>query len=211
MADRTMAPVRMRRGSGLRWTVFAVVLAGSGCTPMDDLLVSIFGRSMRDQNSLGTYEQPILPPEGAVPFASGNYPAGPGDVNVGQPEGTAVPEPITAIQVAQALLNPDGFPQITALENPVPITPASLTRGEEVFLRACSPCHGASGTGDGTVAGVVPIFGTSLLTEQARGFTDGYIYSIIRVGRGAMPAYGHQISHFDRWHVVNYVRQLQGQ
>ena len=25
-----------------------------------------------------------------------------------------------------------------------------------------------------------------------------------------MPAYGHQIAHYDRWHVVNYVRQLQG-
>ena len=26
-----------------------------------------------------------------------------------------------------------------------------------------------------------------------------------------MPPYGHQIGHYDRWHVVNYVRQLQGQ
>jgi mono/diheme cytochrome c family protein len=40
--------------------------------------------------------------------------------------------------------------------------------------------------------------------------TDGYIYTLIRVGRGIMPAYAHQIAHYDRWHVVNYVRQLQG-
>ena len=25
-----------------------------------------------------------------------------------------------------------------------------------------------------------------------------------------MPPYGHQIPNFDRWHIVNYVRQLQG-
>ena len=25
-----------------------------------------------------------------------------------------------------------------------------------------------------------------------------------------MPAYGHQIGHYDRWHVVNYLRRLQG-
>lgn len=25
-----------------------------------------------------------------------------------------------------------------------------------------------------------------------------------------MPAYGHQIGHYDRWHIVNYVRRLQG-
>ena len=40
--------------------------------------------------------------------------------------------------------------------------------------------------------------------------SDGYIYGMIRVGRVWMPAYGHQIAHYDRWHVVNYVRQLQG-
>jgi mono/diheme cytochrome c family protein len=33
---------------------------------------------------------------------------------------------------------------------------------------------------------------------------------MITVGRGIMPAYGHQIAHYDRWNVVNYVRQLQG-
>jgi len=31
----------------------------------------------------------------------------------------------------------------------------------------------------------------------------------VRVGRGLMPAYGHQVSHFDRWHIVNYIRLLQ--
>ena len=25
-----------------------------------------------------------------------------------------------------------------------------------------------------------------------------------------MPPYGHQIGHYDRWNVVNYIRQLQG-
>ena len=30
-------------------------------------------------------------------------------------------------------------------------------------------------------------------------------------GRGLMPEYGSRITHFDRWRVVNYVRQLQAQ
>ena len=34
---------------------------------------------------------------------------------------------------------------------------------------------------------------------------------MIRVGRGLMPAYAHQISHFDRWNIVNYIRVLQRQ
>jgi len=33
----------------------------------------------------------------------------------------------------------------------------------------------------------------------------------MRVGRGLMPPYGHQISHFDRWNIVNYIRLLQRQ
>ena len=40
-------------------------------------------------------------------------------------------------------------------------------------------------------------------------YSDQYIYAMIRVGRGLMPEYGSRITHFDRWHVVNYVRQLQ--
>jgi hypothetical protein len=40
--------------------------------------------------------------------------------------------------------------------------------------------------------------------------SDGNIFGMITVGRGIMPAYGHQVAYWDRWHVVNYIRQLQG-
>jgi mono/diheme cytochrome c family protein len=178
---------------------------------MDDAIVAIFGRSMRDQSSLGSYENPLLPPDGAVPFASGNFPAGPGMVNVGQPEGTPMPEPVTAQDVSAAARLPQDYPQITGLLNPIPVSDASLARGEQMFDRACSPCHGTTGVGDGPITGVVSFLGVSLLSDQAIGLSDGYIYSIIRVGRASMPQYGHQVSHFDRWHIVNYVRALQGQ
>ena len=50
----------------------------------------------------------------------------------------------------------------------------------------------------------------SLLTARARGYTDGYLYSIIRYGRGLMPRYGDKVSDpADRWAIVNHVRQLQ--
>jgi mono/diheme cytochrome c family protein len=42
-------------------------------------------------------------------------------------------------------------------------------------------------------------------------YSDQYLYAMIRVGRGLMPEYGSRITHFDRWSVVNYVRQLQRQ
>ena len=187
-----------------RWpSVLAVVFLGAGCSPLDDVLQGIFGRSMRVQSSIGAYENPLPPPNGSVPFAAGNFPAAPGMVNVGQPEVAEVPPPVTQAQLFQQA------PEITEIPNPIPATTASLSRGEEVFNRACSPCHGTAGDGTGPVtrSGIPPF---SLLVTSAMSLTDGYIYSIIRVGRGIMPPYGHQISHYDRWHVVNYVRQLQG-
>ena len=186
------------------WMVLALVLlTGVGCTPMDDLLVSIFGRSMRDQPSIGAYEDPRLPPEGAVSFASGNFPAAPGEVAVGQPEGGVMPPPITPLQLLQ------GHPDAVDLENPIAPDDASLERGEELYMRSCMPCHGEVGAGGGpvTAAGVASF---TLIEGPVLDHSDGYLYSIIRVGRGSMPAYGHQITHYDRWHVVNYVRQLQG-
>ncbi len=182
----------------------AAALVASGCSPLDDVLQAVFGRSMRVQSSIGEYENPLAPPEGSVPFAAGNFPSAPGAVNVGQPELADFPAPVTQTQLFQQA------PEVTGLVNPVGATPASLARGEVVFNRACSPCHGTAADGGGPVTRAgIPAF--SLLTPTAAGYPDGYLYTIIRVGRGIMPPYGHQISHFDRWHIVNYVRELQAQ
>lgn len=78
--------------------------------------------------------------------------------------------------------------------------------GEELFQIYCTPCHGSSGDG----AGKVSIGALSLLTEKARKLSDGYLYSMIRYGRGNMPRYGDKIVRRDeRWLVVDYVRELQ--
>ena len=199
MAEGGWGSVRTARGL----TVLAALLTGAGCSPMDDVLQAVFGRSMRVQSSIGAYENPVLPPEGSVPFAAGNFPAAPGMVNLGQPEIAAIPARVTQTQLFQQA------PEVTEIPNPVEATPASLARGEAMFNRACSPCHGTAGDGTGPVtsAGIPPF---SLLSPQAIEYTDGYIYSLIRIGRGIMPPHGHQITHYDRWHIVNYVRQLQG-
>ena len=93
------------------------------------------------------------------------------------------------------------------------VRPANLVRrpdsrgGEELYLTYCAVCHGFQGAGDGPVREILPL---SLLTAQARGYNDGYIYSMIRYGRGRMPQYGDKIVRPDeRWAVVDYVRSLQ--
>ncbi len=183
----------------------ALVLASSACTPLDDAMVAIFGRSMRDQPSFDPYESPLPGPEGSVAFSSGNFPAEAGEVNVGQPQALEeVPPPFTQLDV----LNEAEV--VVTLPNPVPVTRSSVERGEVLFVRYCAPCHGPNGAG---VTGYIIPAGYPpypLVTDRVKGFTDGYIYGMIRMGRGLMPAYGHRISHFDRWNVVNYLRVLQG-
>ncbi len=201
-----MSKPRTRAGRPRTWLnlgLAASLLLAAGCSPLDDLMVAAFGRSMRDQPSFDPYENPLQPPANSVPFASGNFPAGPDRVNLGQPAGTAQPAPFTQGELVQQA------PHVVGLVNPVPATAESLARGQELYARACVPCHGTGGAGDGPVTqrGMLQM---SLLTDQARGYADGYIYGIIRVGRGLMPSYGHQITHYDRWHLVNYVRSLQG-
>jgi mono/diheme cytochrome c family protein len=93
------------------------------------------------------------------------------------------------------------------LRNPTDGVPNA--RGDTLYHTFCAVCHGVAGAGDGTVGPKVAA--PSLLTPRAMGYSDGYIYSMVRYGRGIMGKYGDKITNqHDRWEVVNYVRQLQG-
>jgi mono/diheme cytochrome c family protein len=197
---------------GRRWAralaaVLALVALG-GCKPLDDGMVAIFGRSMRDQRSFDPYENTRPAPENSVAFAAGNWPAADGEVNLGQPEGVAIPH-FTQFDLGVPGV---GGPVIQGLVNPTdPTSSASLERGEELYLRFCVVCHGPDGVGaNANIADKHPLLPAyNLSGAQVAGYSDAYIYAMIRVGRGLMPSYGARITHFDRWHVVNYVRQLQ--
>jgi mono/diheme cytochrome c family protein len=202
----------MRRSRFMRPVLTGLALMTlAGCKPLDDGMVFIFGRSMRDQRSFDPYENPRPAPEGSVAFAAGNYPAKDGDVNLGQPEGVAIP------YFTQLDLGPEigvGGPAIQRLVNPTdPTSAASLERGEEIYMRFCVVCHGPDGVGTNAyIADKHPLLPAyNLSGEQVSAYTDQYLYAMVRVGRGLMPEYGSRVTHFDRWHVVNYVRQLQAQ
>ncbi len=125
--------------------------------------------------------------------------------------------PITGGEAEWGIGNPGGNPPMygfdtltaNALKNPTTDPAATLARGDTVYTNFCSACHGGAGDGKGLVG--VKMGAMSLLTDKAKGYGDGYIYSIVRYGRGVMPQYGDKIYRpTDRWAVVNYVRQMQG-
>ena len=94
------------------------------------------------------------------------------------------------------------------LVNPVLPTKESLDLGKRKFLTFCSPCHGNLADGESRLRGQFPR-PPSLHTERAINFPDGRIYHVITNGQNAMPSYAPQITRYERWCIVNYVRVLQ--
>jgi len=163
--------------------VAAATLFVAGLGACDDQIKHVpWFETMYRQASVETYERPMtLPPEGAVPLGAERH---------------------------SSLIDSD------SLANPLAgrRDAATLERGQILYQQYCVVCHGQSGAGDGPVVGEnrLPALPTlDLTSERAVGLTDGYLWGMIANGRGVMPSY-RRIPADDRWYIVNYVRQLQG-
>lgn len=163
------------------------MLALAGCTGLDRALGRVpFFTTMRDQVAIRPFEQPFrLPPEGAVP--------------------------VTGREDSLDITTPEGLRVVDAHGNPVARGDAAGDlRGARLYRTYCAVCHGTQGRGDGTVAGKLG-YVPDLTLDITKQRSDGYLYAIVRHGRGLMPRYGDKLrDRNDRWHVVNYVRSLQG-
>lgn len=94
--------------------------------------------------------------------------------------------------------------------NPLPVTAQLLARGRERFTIYCTPCHGATGEGNGITKkiGALAVV-ASLHDKRIVELPDGDIFNTITHGKNLMGAYGPQIPVEDRWAIVAYVRALQ--
>lgn len=117
---------------------------------------------------------------------------------------------VSIYQVSSAPL-PATIDSMSALPNPVAVDERSLANGRMYFQINCAACHGETGDGNTAMKLLNPMYGfpPSLLTDQAKARSDGYIWGMMRNGRGLMPPYN-RIEESDRWDVVNYLRGLQG-
>ncbi|MCB2153688.1 cytochrome c [bacterium] len=123
------------------------------------------------------------------------------------PEGT-VPQGFEPYTITDA----EADELASKLQNPLPRTWEVMKAGEKYFNIYCTPCHGETGDGMGTVitaqAGMpMPpsLFSDKLVDE----WTDGRIFHVITRGQGNMPPYASRLSADRRWAVIHYVRALQ--
>jgi len=96
------------------------------------------------------------------------------------------------------------------LVNPVTPTRQSLELGKAAYETYCATCHGETGLGDGPV-GKKYITPTNLSSAYVQDKPDGDIYYTITYGGLAiMPSYADSVPVIERWHIVNYIKQVFG-
>jgi len=90
-----------------------------------------------------------------------------------------------------------------------------LARGKDRYGIYCTPCHDATGSGNGEVAAHAVATGAAVMKpptyhqDRLRHAPDGQIFATISNGVRNMPSYAFQIPNRDRWAIVGYVRALQ--
>lgn len=166
----------------------ALTTSAVGCTKIENVIARVpFLAFMHSSPAFDPYEAPRPAPENAVPFLS--------------PLGDA---PHAEGNAQTALLELAG-----RVTNPIQADSASMADGAVLYARFCAVCHGPQGAGDGTILGPDRFpFAPALTTPVVDGYSDGYVYAVIRQGRGLMPAYGPRMTERQRWLIVNYVRAL---
>ena len=94
--------------------------------------------------------------------------------------------------------------------NPLMASDNNIDRGEVLFTRFCSHCHGKAGDGQGVLftSGRFLLPPGNLTAEKAVNRPDGEIYHIITVGYGGMADHGSQILPDERWKIILYVRNV---
>jgi mono/diheme cytochrome c family protein len=98
-------------------------------------------------------------------------------------------------------------PNVEPVTNPVPASADSHTRGEKLYVKFCSKCHGMNGNGAGPSAHGFSTDPRKLWSwYQADKSADPYLFWFITNGRSDMPPWGVILSENQRWDLVNYIK-----
>ncbi len=92
---------------------------------------------------------------------------------------------------------------------PMPVTRATLARGQARFEIYCAACHGRIGDADGMIVQRGFPQPPSLHEQRLRDAPVGHFFDVITHGYGVMYSYASRVSPEDRWAIAAYIRALQ--
>jgi mono/diheme cytochrome c family protein len=93
--------------------------------------------------------------------------------------------------------------------NPLPITQELLAVGRERFTIYCSPCHSATGDGNGITSKYGMIRAGNFHDARLVRMPDGEIFNTVTMGKNLMASYASQVSISNRWAIIAYIRALE--
>lgn len=175
--------MNLRRLSNLVWVACLLAIPSAGISlPWD--------KDMRDQPSMKPQDSVVETSRTSMPVGGKDQFAPPKDI----------------IELVRARLEAG-----RVLVNPIPKSPESLARGRQMYEMHCLVCHGDQGRGNGPVGEKFVPQPMELNLDYVQLQPDGQIYYTISHGSIAMPAYWQAILPEDRWHVVNFIKEVFGE
>jgi putative copper resistance protein D len=95
----------------------------------------------------------------------------------------------------------------TYLTTEIPYAAPSLAAGLRHYEQNCTPCHGASGHGNGPLASSMPIKPADLSAPHTALHTAGDLYWWVTHGfeGSPMPGFGDVLTDDDRWDIINFL------
>jgi mono/diheme cytochrome c family protein len=96
------------------------------------------------------------------------------------------------------------------LSNPLLNDQAAAPAGKKIYESMCVICHGDKGKGNGAAGVSLTPRPANFLAITVRHETDGNIFWKLSEGNPPMAAYKGLLSETQRWQLVNYIRQLEG-
>jgi len=88
-----------------------------------------------------------------------------------------------------------------------PYAAPSIARGAPLYAENCAVCHGATGRGDGPLAGKLPIRPADLTEPHLFAHKIGEIFWWVSYGRdnGVMPGFTDKLNPDQRWDLINFL------
>jgi mono/diheme cytochrome c family protein len=95
------------------------------------------------------------------------------------------------------------------LKNPFTDKNNSAVNGKEIFIQNCASCHGTKGLGNGPAGASVTPKPDNLTSDEIHKQSDGALFLGISNGaHGVMIPWKFVLSEDQRWHLVDYIREL---